>query len=69
MMESKEKAIKLYNNFYNTSSHPHHIESRQHFSKQCALIAVNEIILELKNLGLKYLIEWWEEVKQEINKL
>ena len=69
MMESKEKAIELYNNFYNTSSHSHHVESRQYFAKQCSLIAVNEIIIELKNLGLKYLVEWWEEVKQEINKL
>ena len=68
-MESKDKAIELYNKFYNTSSHPHHIETRQHIAKQCALIAVDEIILELKNLGLKYLIEWWQEVKQEIEKL
>ena len=68
-MESKETAIELYNKFYNTSSHPHHVETRQQIAKQCALIAVDEIIKELKNFGLKYSIEWWEEVKQELEKL
>lgn len=68
-MKSKEAAIELYNKFYNTSSHPHHVETRQQIAKQCALIAVDEIIKELKNFGLKYPIEWWKEVKQEIEKL
>lgn len=68
-MESKEKAIELYNKLYNTSSHPHHIESRQQFAKQCALIALDEIleVLELietpRAVALSY---WYYEVKQEI---
>jgi hypothetical protein len=68
-METREIAIELYNKFYNTSSHPHHVETRQQIAKQCALIAVDEIIKELKNFGLKYSVEWWEEVKKEIEKL
>ncbi len=43
-MTPKEKAIELYNKFYNTSSHPHHVESRKNNAKQCALIAVDEMI-------------------------
>ena len=68
-METREIAIELYNKFYNTSSHPHHVETRQQIAKQCSLIAVDEIIKELKNFGLKYSVEWWEEVKKEIETL
>lgn len=73
MMTPREKAIELYNKFYNTSSHPHHVESRQQFAKQCALIAVDEIISEYGtyfkiNIDDKY-VSYWEEVKQEIEKL
>jgi hypothetical protein len=39
-MTAKEEALELYNKFYNTSSHPHHVESRQQFAKQYALIAI-----------------------------
>ena len=40
-------------------------------AKQCALIAVDEIILnETERHGtLSKIIDYWEEVKQEINKL
>ncbi len=73
-MTPKEKAIELYNKFYNTSSHPHHVESRKNNAKQCALIAVDEILSDYKNYlmhenteykGLMY----WQEVKQEIELL
>jgi hypothetical protein len=67
MMTPKEKAIELYNKFYNTSSHPHHVETRQQIAKQCALIAVDEIlnVIEVPSTEYKY----WQEVKQEIEKL
>ena len=67
MMTPKEKAIQLYNKFYNTSSHPHHVETRQQIAKQCALIAVDEIlnVIEVPSTEYKY----WQEVKQEIEKL
>jgi hypothetical protein len=69
-MTPKEKAIELYNNFYNTSTHPHHVESRQQFAKQCALIAVDEILNVIIG-SYDYELEkiYWQEVKQEIEKL
>jgi hypothetical protein len=72
-MTPKEKAIELYNKFYNTSNHPHHVETRQQIAKQCALIAVDEIISEYGtyykvNIDDKY-VSYWQEVKQEIEKL
>jgi hypothetical protein len=70
-MTPKEKAIELYNKFYNTSSHPHHVESRKNNAKQCALIAVDEIfktgLLEGSTLGINK--KYWQEVKQEIEAL
>jgi hypothetical protein len=72
MMETKDKAKELIEKyadalpsvFYNSEEAKNYARA-----KKCALIAVDEIIIELKNLGLKYLIELWEEVKEEINKL
>ena len=39
-MTAKEEALELYNKFYNTSTHPHHVETRQQIAKQSALIAI-----------------------------
>jgi len=65
-MTPKEKAIELYNKMYDFSIFD---ES----AKQCALIAVDEIMSALTYLpyGLDYLnkINYWEEVKQEIESL
>jgi hypothetical protein len=70
-MTPKEKAIELYNKFYNTSSHPHHVESRKNNAKQCALITVDEIfktgLLEGSTLGINK--KYWQEVKTEIENL
>jgi hypothetical protein len=70
-MTPKEKAIELYNKLYNTSSHPHHIESRQQIAKECALIAVDEIIksVPISPLELSHPAFYWKEVKQEIANL
>jgi hypothetical protein len=84
-MTPKEKAIELYNKFYNTSTHPHHVESRQNFAKICALIAVDEIINSrnddggfddtLSSVSNEYYtlhpmyFTYWQEVKQELEKL
>lgn len=68
-MIAKEKAIDLYNKFYNTSSHPYHVESRQQFAKQCALIAADEIIEFMSPMvNSKQAYDYWDEVKQEIEK-
>ena len=65
-MTPKEKAIELYNKMYDFSIFD---ES----AKQCALIAIDEIMSALTYLpyGLDYLnkIFYWEEVKKEIEKL
>ena len=37
-------------------------------SKQCALLAVNQII-EILSEDLNHLVDYWFEVKQEINQL
>lgn len=73
-MSPKEKAIELYNKLYDTSSHPHHIETRQQIAKQCALIAVDEIlnlnhIITFRRNMREMEYEFWQEVKQEIKKL
>ena len=56
-MTAKEKAIELIRKFYSIGA----IQC-----KQCALIAVDEILLGyMGNPKVKY----WQEVKQEIEKL
>jgi hypothetical protein len=84
-MTPKEKAIELYNKFLNPSGDTYLYGMLEHESaKECALIAVDEI-LELKETQEEYQIqydngEWsrelgyryskyWQEVKQEIEKL
>jgi hypothetical protein len=69
-MTPKEKALELVNEYLEN------IEDRtgtfllsNYSAKQCALIAVNEIIKnEQKYYGNRE-VTYWEEVKQEINKL
>jgi len=69
-MTTKEKAKELINKFYisfplDDFSNERYIFVKKH-SKNCALIAVDEII---KSTYWKYLIEginYWEEVKKEI---
>ena len=72
-MSPKEKAKELVNSF-NAYTDSNSLTSditdeRWHLRnmKQCALIAVDEV-LNAGGLGI-LLTEWWEKVKQEINKL
>jgi len=77
-MTPKEKAVELVNKYrtyiriadkydYNVS------EDEIHISKQCALIAVNEIIdiayWEYMESGSYEEKNYWQEVKKEIEKL
>ena len=58
-MTPKEKAEELCNKHYHMNTHCDDV-------KKCALITVNEILLGyMGNPKVKY----WEEVKQEIEKL
>ena len=76
-MTPKEKAQELY---YKILKHSFSDESVSalHRAKQCALIAVDEIIntlnsdirdLDVRGNILLDLIDYWREVKQEIEKL
>lgn len=70
-MTPKEKAEELHNNMY------HELPARMgryEISKNCALIAVDEIIkaidfdwMEVQNLDREH--AYWDKVKQEIEKL
>lgn len=65
-MTPKEKAKELVNKFIETNGNAF-------FAKECALIAVDEIMQESSILpyGMEYLsrIDYWEGVKQEIENL
>jgi hypothetical protein len=68
-MTPKEKAIELTDSFYVL------LDGNVTFEqvKQCALIAVEEILDEIQPFELAWeyqsKIEFWQEVKQEIEKL
>jgi hypothetical protein len=69
-MTPKEKADKLVNEMY--TCYQGHID--KYTAKQCALIAVDEIIKENDLFDrtdgyVQKRIDYWQEVKQEIEKL
>jgi hypothetical protein len=70
-MKPKEKALELYNKFYAVKDGLGKYPMCFDTSKQCASIAVDEIINCTKNgLGVTvYSKEYWQEVKNEIEKL
>jgi len=65
-MTAKEKAEELWNKYFKKcadSSYPYNM------AQECALIAVDEMLeSNMTNLHL-HQIEYWEEVKQEIELL
>ena len=62
-MTPKEKAIELINKFLNEQNNSYFTPT----SLQCALICIDEILEN--NYGAKFQMIFWQEVKQEINKL
>ena len=62
-MTPKEKAIELVEKFTNLYEGINLGLAKKHWAKQSALIAVDEI------LKLRVNIPYWQEVKQEIEKL
>jgi hypothetical protein len=69
-MKPKEKALELWWKYYNRIEHTLSEEYSPHESfitKQCALIAVDEVINNLPLIS--EIQEYWQEVKQEIEKL
>ena len=80
-MTPKDKALELYNKYEQLGRDFTRGVSMKEFAKQCALIAVDEII-EATNMyqyGISNALEhipskivkhpYWQEVKQEIEKL
>lgn len=66
-MTPKEKAVKLVDKF--TQYTPADEEFEYEYAKKCALIAVDEIlIITSESYDIDH-INWWQEVKQEIEKL
>ena len=74
-MTPKEKAIELVNKYMNINKVKLSDYSVIYTptAKQCALIAVDEVMYSLSVIpyGMEYLskIDYWQEVKQEIEKL
>jgi hypothetical protein len=67
-MSPKEKAEELFTTYRFVLSIPNAPlgEYKDQIAKQCALIAVDEI---LSAIGFSVMDESWQEVKQEIEKL
>jgi hypothetical protein len=69
-MTPQEKAKDLYDSYWYCLLQSN-IEKRNYWSKQCALIAVDEIISSNPhsnplNTNVESTMEYWQEVKQEI---
>ena len=67
-MTPKEKAKELvdkFNNSYDEESKTYILYQNVDESKRCALIAVDECL----NTCVENMIYYWQEVKEEINKL
>ena len=68
-MTPQEKAVELYTKYEQLGRDFTRGVSMHEFAKQCALIAVDEI-LNIKSVDKDYdLSNYWTEVKQEIEKL
>ena len=65
-MTPKEKAIELIDKF----EHETYSLIQGQLSKQCALIAVDEILDMVKHTPIEFIeTDYWQEVKQEIPNL
>ena len=80
-MTPKDKAQELVDKFkHNTRAfnETNGWEDTLHNAKECALIAVNEVLnmvnyqvmfIDLKSTDVIYSYEYWEQVKEQINQL
>ena len=69
-MEPREKARELVDKFLQFTP----VEFEYEYAKQCALIAVDEIILAIPDASdddspYNHELKYWQEVKEEIDKL
>ena len=72
-MTPKEKAEELFNNMCNANYGFIYELDKEPYNtaKQCALIAVDEIIGNIVNTSIDYGASWtyWQQVKQELEAL
>jgi hypothetical protein len=72
-MTAKEKAEELVNRMYNVDSTDDYDEISMQYghAKICALIAVDEILIALEgnHWQNRLMMDYYEEIKQEIEKL
>jgi uncharacterized protein YcgL (UPF0745 family) len=73
-MEAKQKALNLCQKFGWVSitwEQTNFMTLQLQNAKQCALIAVDEVINQVKNQGYDaiYYLDYWQQVKTEINLL
>jgi len=66
MITTKEKAVELYNSYFDLGRDFTRGVSMHEFAKQCALICCNEV---LSDMGADRGHQYWTEVKVEIQKL
>ena len=67
-MNSKEKASDLVCDFYEVQSNEYDYGINWEMAKQCALIAVDEILNAINPFGQFLGGDYWQEVKEEIEK-
>ena len=73
-MTPKDKALELYNKYEQLGRDFTRGVSMKEFAKQCALMAVDEILLiapmmHMEGFGNLTIREYYKKVKQEIEKL
>jgi hypothetical protein len=73
-MEAKDKAIELFNKYADGFNFDDTYRGYKEQSKKCAIIVVNEIIstilLDYMRVNNKMqTVDYWEDVRTEINKL
>jgi len=65
-MTAKEKAVELYNSYFDLGRDFTRGVSMREFAKQCALICCDQV---LGDMGADRGYQYWKEVKAEIEKL
>jgi hypothetical protein len=69
-MTPQEKAIDLFNEYYSyLKANLMYDEEAKEDAKQCALIAVDEIIKFGNQAGIREPMMYWNKVKEEIENL
>jgi hypothetical protein len=69
MISPKEKAVELFDKFMKPIDELHKYPMCFSTAKQCALIAVDEVLKYSKAHGFIGLTEYYEEVKKEIQNI